>query len=143
MKYCLALAAAAFFSTVVAEATQAQDAPTTFATNFGSVVKDAVEPAVTQAPELLPRQAPKGQAPKGQAPKGQAPKGQSPKGQGSGGQGAVGNPFQGYSMYANNFYASEVISTAIPSLADKSLAAKASAVAKVPSFFWMYVSLSL
>ena len=148
MKHCFALAAAAILSTVVAEATQVQDAPTTFATNFGSLVKDAIEPMVTQAPQILPRQAPKGQAPKGQAPKGQAPKGQAPKGQapagqasGGGGQGGAGNPFQGYSMYANNFYASEVLSTAIPSLADKNLAAKASAVAKVPSFFWMFVSL--
>jgi hypothetical protein len=151
MKHCLALAAAALLSTVVAEASPANDAPTTLATNFGSVIKDAIEPIVTQSPELLPRQAPKGQAPKGQAPKGQAPKGQAPKaqapagqapaGQASGGRGSAGNPFQGYSMYANNFYASEVISTAIPSLADKSLAAKASAVAKVPSFFWMHVSL--
>jgi hypothetical protein len=45
----------------------------------------------------------------------------------------------GANMYANNYYASEVLSLAIPSLANKALAAKASAVAKVPSFFWMYV----
>jgi hypothetical protein len=45
----------------------------------------------------------------------------------------------GANMYANNYYASEIMSLAIPSLANKGLAAKASAVAKVPSFFWMYV----
>jgi cellulose 1,4-beta-cellobiosidase len=55
-------------------------------------------------------------------------------------QRAAGNPFQGVTQYANNFYASEVHTLAIPSLVNKALAAKASAVAKVPSFFWMYVS---
>jgi cellulose 1,4-beta-cellobiosidase len=55
-------------------------------------------------------------------------------------QGAGANPFSGFTQYANNFYASEVHNLAIPSLVDKGLAAKASAVAKVPSFFWMYVS---
>lgn len=53
-----------------------------------------------------------------------------------------GNPFSGYQLYANPYYSSEVYSLAIPSLTS-SLAAKASAVAKVPSFVWLYVLLLL
>lgn len=56
----------------------------------------------------------------------------------SGGSSASGNPFAGKQGYANPYYASEVSSLAIPSL-PSSLAAKASAVAKVPSFTWLYV----
>jgi cellulose 1,4-beta-cellobiosidase len=51
----------------------------------------------------------------------------------------VGNFFQGAKVFANGYYSSEVISLAIPSLTNKGLAAKASQVAKIPTFFWMYV----
>lgn len=49
---------------------------------------------------------------------------------------AAGNPFAGKQLYANAYYSSEVINLAVPSL-PASLKAAASAVAKVPSFYWM------
>lgn len=54
------------------------------------------------------------------------------------GSSASGNPFASKQGYANPYYASEVSSLAIPSL-PSSLVAKASAVAKIPSFTWLYV----
>jgi len=52
---------------------------------------------------------------------------------------AAGNPFQGAKLYANKFYANEVKTLAIPKLANKALASGAQAVAKIPTFFWMWV----
>ncbi|OOG01094.1 glycoside hydrolase family 6 protein [Aspergillus carbonarius ITEM 5010] len=49
---------------------------------------------------------------------------------------ATGNPFEGYQLYVNPYYKSEVESQAIPSLTG-SLVAQASAVAEVPSFYWL------
>jgi len=48
-----------------------------------------------------------------------------------------GNIYKGAKQFANPYYSSQVHSLAIPSLSNKNLAAAASAVAKVPSFFWM------
>jgi cellulose 1,4-beta-cellobiosidase len=50
------------------------------------------------------------------------------------------NPFSGYQLYANSFYASEVSASALPSMTGTAQAA-ASSVAKVPSFFWLWVHL--
>jgi len=49
------------------------------------------------------------------------------------------NPFSGYQLYANSFYASEVSASALPSMTGTAKAA-ASAVAKVPSFYWLWVA---
>jgi cellulose 1,4-beta-cellobiosidase len=49
---------------------------------------------------------------------------------------ASGNPFSGVQLYANPYYASEISTSAIPSLTG-SLIAAASAVAEVPTFFWL------
>ena len=52
---------------------------------------------------------------------------------------AAGNPFSGVAPYANPYYASEISTSAIPSLTG-AMATKAAAVAKVPTFFWLYAS---
>ena len=52
---------------------------------------------------------------------------------------AAGNPFSGVALYANPYYASEISTLAIPSLTG-AMATKAAAVAKVPTFVWLYVS---
>lgn len=52
----------------------------------------------------------------------------------------TGNPYSGVQLYANPFYSSEVVSIAIPSMVAEgstALAAKATAVAQVPSYYWL------
>ncbi|CAI7610393.1 unnamed protein product [Penicillium glandicola] len=49
---------------------------------------------------------------------------------------ASGNPFSGYQLYVNSYYASEVSASALPSMTGAAQAA-ASAVAEVPSFYWL------
>lgn len=51
-----------------------------------------------------------------------------------------GNPFSGVQQWANAYYASEISAYAIPSLS-AAQATKAAAVAKVPTFEWLYVHL--
>lgn len=53
-----------------------------------------------------------------------------------------GNPFSGVQQWANAYYASEISASAIPSLS-AAQATKAAAVAKVPTFQWLYVALKL
>lgn len=50
---------------------------------------------------------------------------------------ASGNPFASATLYANTYYANEVLQTAIPSLSNTAMASEATAVAKIPTFFWM------
>lgn len=50
---------------------------------------------------------------------------------------ASGNPFTSATLRANTYYADEVLQTAIPSLSNQALAPEASAVAQVPTFFWL------
>lgn len=51
-----------------------------------------------------------------------------------------GNPFSGVQQWANAYYASEISASAIPSLTG-AMATKAAAVAKVPTFQWLCVTL--
>lgn len=53
----------------------------------------------------------------------------------------TGNPFLGVQQWANSYYASEISAYAIPTLA-AAQATKAAAVAKVPTFQWLYVQLA-
>lgn len=50
-----------------------------------------------------------------------------------------GNPFTGVQQWANAYYASEISASAIPTLSGAAATA-AAAVAKVPTFMWLYVS---
>lgn len=59
----------------------------------------------------------------------------------------VGSPFtegaSGIKLYANSYYQKEVEGTAIPALeGNQTLITVAKKVATIPSFFWLYVSLS-